>query len=534
MSNLNDEEKKEITEEGKNNELIEGMIKTLNNLSNDVNQKKVEIEMIKNKIKEGKFDYNKEVKIYQELNKEIILNEEKKGEIENYISKIKKKKLIFNSSLTKEFLQNLIEGFKKFEEIYIYFITFSGYPLHKDLDFISIILTDEYELKYVIEYSEKYQFNLYENSKEEFELIKNNIIQFKKQNSIPYQFQLIFENMENIYKIIELNYKKNDIINNINKKIEEKNNRFIILKKIEGNIISNEKTFQEMKIYVKNINSILENYQTLKENNDKSNFLKFAKIVNDFDTVNFTSENITNICINNMTLQSEFNIENNSKKSLNDNNNDKKNNNVNIENNNKNNISKLNKNELNLNISIDKNINNKTSKKLKLRSTTPIHSLKKGKISKPKSPNLSLISKENSKSQKKKLYHNKSYLNNLNVPFPLNNLFQKTVIKKKIIKNDLDNEKTERNDNIILNLIRTNINNMIIKDSNVPFSIDNDSVCDEVCPYRNDKFQISSLVIKNENGKIYPIYNKGNFQNNFHDYKIDRKTYSNECCMSCT
>ena len=91
MSNLNDEEKKEITEEGKNNELIEGMIKTLNNLSNDVNQKKVEIEMIKNKIKEGKFDYNKEVKIYQELNKEIILNEEKKGEIENYISKIKKK-----------------------------------------------------------------------------------------------------------------------------------------------------------------------------------------------------------------------------------------------------------------------------------------------------------------------------------------------------------------------------------------------------------------------------------------------------------
>ena len=95
MSNLNDEEKKEITEEGKNNELIEGMIKTLNNLSNDVNQKKVEIEMIKNKIKEGKFDYNKEVKIYQELNKEIILNEEKKGEIENYISKIKKKKINF-------------------------------------------------------------------------------------------------------------------------------------------------------------------------------------------------------------------------------------------------------------------------------------------------------------------------------------------------------------------------------------------------------------------------------------------------------
>ncbi len=91
MSNLNDEEKKEITEEGKNNELIEGMIKTLNNLSNDVNQKKVEIEKIKNKIKEGKFDYNKEVKIYQELNKEIILNEEKKGEIENCISKIKKK-----------------------------------------------------------------------------------------------------------------------------------------------------------------------------------------------------------------------------------------------------------------------------------------------------------------------------------------------------------------------------------------------------------------------------------------------------------
>ncbi len=97
MSNLNDEEKKEITEEGKNNELIEGMIKTLNNLSNDVNQKKVEIEKIKNKIKEGKFDYNKEVKIYQELNKEIILNEEKKGEIENCISKIKKKKLIFNN-----------------------------------------------------------------------------------------------------------------------------------------------------------------------------------------------------------------------------------------------------------------------------------------------------------------------------------------------------------------------------------------------------------------------------------------------------
>ena len=81
---------------------------------------------------------------------------------------------------------------------------------------------------------------------------------------------------------------------------------------------------------------------------------------------------------------------------------------------------------------------------------------------------------------------------------------------------------------MITNLIT---NGIIIKDSDNPFSIDNDSVGDEICQYRN----ISALVIKNENGKISPIINRRIInKNNFEDFRIDKKVYSDECCMSCT
>ena len=101
-----------------------------------------------------------------------------------------------------------------------------------------------------------------------------------------------------------------EINNEINKKIEEKNKIFLTLKKIEGIIVNNEKLYQEMKNYIKGINSILDNYQTIKKKNDISNYLKFAKSVSDFNKVNFSEQNTnfsnTDININSMTLQSEF------------------------------------------------------------------------------------------------------------------------------------------------------------------------------------------------------------------------------------
>ena len=150
MSNLNHQINQELID-GKNNELIESMLKSLTALNNEVNLKRIELEKLKNKIKEGKFNYNQEIKIYQKLNQEIILNEQKKGNIENNISKIKKKQLILYSYFSKEFLQNLIDSFKKFKTIFTHFIYFSGYSPEKEIDFISIIFRDEHELKYIIE-----------------------------------------------------------------------------------------------------------------------------------------------------------------------------------------------------------------------------------------------------------------------------------------------------------------------------------------------------------------------------------------------
>ena len=537
MTNLNHQINQELID-GKNNELIESMLKSLTALNNEVNLKRIELEKLKNKIKEGKFNYNQEIKIYQKLNQEIIFNEQKKGNIENNISKIKKKQLILYSTFSKEFLQNLIDSFKKFKSIFIHFINFSGYSPEKEINFISIILRDEHELKYIIEHSHNYQNNLFEKSKELFYKIKNKINIFKEQNSIPYPFESIFENMENIYKIIDLNNDKNEINNDINKKIEEKNKIFLTLKKIEGIIVNNEKLYQEMKNYIKGINSILDNYQTIRKKNDISNYLKFAKSVTEFNKVNFSEQNTnfsnSDININSMTLQSEFSEDKNdyNKQFL------KNKNNLTVKN------TMINNFNLNKALALDKNINkiilSKTHSKTTSRTTSrkkspnPIHKLKKKKNSKSKTPNLSYIKENNSKTPFRKI--NKVYNNNYKKysNFPLNNIIQKTVIKKKIIKEDnsSDNEKTERNDIIINNLIR---NDLMINDTNDPFTNDNDSVCDEVSPLRQDKFKISSLVIKNENGKICPIINRGiKQQNNFNDLRIDRKVYSNECCMSCT
>ena len=529
MSNLKLQINQELID-GRNNELIESMLKTLTALTNEVNLKRIELEKLKNKIKEGKFNYNQEVKIYQKLNHEIINNEQKKGNIENIISKIKKKQLILYTSFSKEFLQNLIDSFKKFKTLFIHFINFSGYSPEKEIDFISIILRDEHELKYIIEHSLIYQNNLFQNCKELFYKIKNKIMLFKEKNSIPYPLESIYENMENVYKIIDLNNDRNEINDNINQKIEEKNKIFITLKKIEGTIVNNEKLYQEMKNYIKSINSILDNYQIIKKKNDISNYLKFAKSVSDFNKVNFSEQNTnfsnTDININSMTLQSEFSEDKNehNKQYL------KNKNNLTVKNTTIHNFN------LNKAIALDKSINkiifskthSKTTSRTSSRKKTPnpIHKLKKKKISKSKTPNLSYFKENNFKNQFKKI--NKKYSN-----FPINNIIQKTVIKKKIIKEDnsSDNEKTERNDQIINNLIR---NDLMINDTD-PFTIDNDSVCDEVSPFRQDKFKISTLVIKNENQKISPIINRGmKQQNNLNDLRIDRKVYSNECCMSCT
>ena len=529
MSFRNNPLNKELLD-NKNSELIEGMLKTLTGLSNDVTKKKVELEKFKTKVKDAKFNYNNEVKIYQQLNKEIISNEQKKEEIDNKISKIKKKILLFNLSLSKEFIQNFIEGLKKFKIIYTHFINFSGYSIHKELDFISVIFRDEYEIKNIIKYSEYYQNDLFNNSKGKFEKLKNNILKFKEQNSIPYPFESIFEYMSNIYELIDLNSKMKIIVKEINNKIEEKNKIFITLKKIEGNLVNDDKVYQEMKNYVKSINIMFDNYQTIKKQNDISDYLKFAKTVNEFNIKQFTEcSEISNndLNIKNMSVQSEFSEETidfalSKKKFL-----TKKSNN-----------SISNSKVINNKISLDKNINklffskthsrNSSRMNTNIKSTTPIHTLKKRQIQKEKSPNY--LSNNHFKNPILKKENKSSYnIFNKFIPFPINHFNQKTVLLKKKKKNDsIDNEKTERNDHLITNLIT---NGIIIQDSNLPFSIDNDSVGNEFCPYRN----ISALVIKNENGKISPIINRGIInKNNLEDFRIDKKVYSDECCMSCT
>ena len=339
--------------------------------------------------------------------------------------------------------------------------------------------------------------------------------------------------MSNIYQLIDLNSKIKIIVNEINNKIEEKNKIFITLKKIEGNLVSNDKVYQEMKNYVKNINSIFENYQSIKKQNDISDYLKLAKKVNEFNTKNFTEyneiSNNDNLNINNMSVQSEFSDEKidfvlSKKKFL-----TKKSNNS---------VSNSKINNINNRISLDKNINkvffskthsrNSSRINTNIKSTTPIHTLKKRQIQKEKSPNY--LSNNHFKNPILKKENKSSYnIFNKFIPFPINHFNQKTVLLKKKKKNDsIDNEKTERNDHLITNLIT---NGIIIQDSNLPFSIDNDSVGNEFCPYRN----ISALVIKNENGKISPIINRGIInKNNLEDFRIDKKVYSDECCMSCT
>jgi hypothetical protein len=339
--------------------------------------------------------------------------------------------------------------------------------------------------------------------------------------------------MNNIYKLIDLNSQKEELNESINKKIEEKNKIFIVLKKIEGTIVSNDKLFQEMKNYVKNINSIFDNYQSIKKKNDVSNYLQFAKKVKEFNPSTFNkinngSNSNIDININSMTVQSEYSEDKNdcnfSRKFFT----------------NKHNLLIVNP-KVDISFAFDKNLNkilfskthSKTTSRTSLKvKSSQIHKLKKKKIIKSRTPNISYL-KESKFALRKT---NKTSNNEIRkfTPFPITNYIQKTIIKKKNIKQDSssDNEKTERNDQIITNLIR---NDLIFNDLNMPFSIDNDSVCDEVSPLRQDKFKISSLVIKNENGKICPIINRGiKQQNNFNDLRIDRKVYSNECCMSCT
>ena len=202
-----------------------------------------------------------------------------------------------------------------------------------------------------------------------------------------------------------------------------------------------------MKNYIKGINSILDNYQTIRKKNDISNYLKFAKSVTEFNKVNFSEQNTnfsnSDININSMTLQSEFSEDKNENKKL-----FKNKNNFTAKNTM---ISNIN---LNKALALDKNINkiilSKTHSKTTSRTTSrkkspnPIHKLKKKKNSKSKTPNLSYIKEKNNKIPLRKMNKickndYKKYSN-----FPINNIIQKTVQTTKTICSVFHNNCNDR------------------------------------------------------------------------------------------
>ena len=360
-------------EKNEENNFNESVLTNISDLTEEVKEKKLELESFKGQIKLLKQEYQKQLSVYFQLNKNVMQIE---NNIENILkekSKIKKKITLlivkFNSEVVKRLndISNRPNN-ENIEDLILEFFEFKPISTFEELIMLN---KNEEEWKILLKYSTEKKI-----TQKQINSLKKILEKIGK--DINYPYQIFIDLIKGIIRIKEIEFET--IILNEQLTIENntKNEIFLHLKNIETEIIRNDYLYKKMVKYVKQIYSMLEAFSKIRTKNDKSiseeyrilnkNIKEFKKI--DFKKLIIPTDNLsslsvrTNISDNesiyslntlyNIEEQKEFsssliNSDNNNSNNLRNsqikNNNNKKvniNNNKQSKNNNNNNISKTN------------------------------------------------------------------------------------------------------------------------------------------------------------------------------------------------
>ena len=541
----------------------------------EYSSKKETMEKIKPIILELKTEYNNKIKVYQEITKKLISEENLIEDIENKKVKLEKKQKLLLINLNKECYNHLVEISQNINNKLSYdtlsnFLKFLMIKFNDPYEGI-LIFRNEFELKCLLYYLNKIYLNLDNTNIEKY---KEYYISYQENSKLIFQypFDFLYEYLGTIFSKIELKNKLNVMKNEINKEIENKNKMFLTLKKIETEIKQNDSLYRSIAMYRKLINKILEKYKESVENKDYNSLKQILMTIEKTKNIN----QVNNIDgISSLSMKSEYTLTENSSV-----------NNLSISyiilpNLNNNGVINLEerKKKKKISVKVEEIKTNKTSKKNnkkiheKYRDDNSINtsSSKNKSINKDNSISISEIKIKEKKNisedekLKEKLSDNKSeeisYENlktNENIEEPStintntintnnkfiskeeNEEFYKRIIPEKLKgknkRNNNNNIKTNnhyktKEDNLILNkdLKLTGLNNITL--------IQN-SICDEILSNSvikpSDKNYINELNKKNNKVNFYLNPELLKKKEEFNNLIIEKPIETSNCCISCT
>lgn len=293
----------------------EYIARSISSLSNEVKDKKDEIEIIKNQIKKHKNEYSQGLQQYITLNNNIIATE---TELEKYYkckNKIKRQYTLILSSFDKKIVSR-IRDYTNIpdDDLCNLLLTFFGFNYSITYPFLLQIT------KTVEDWKELFKISINKNyTIEDISIISDLMKKIKQKPNYPYD--ILIEIIGQKIKECDINIKINNLLNEIEEIQLNKNKIFLSLKTIEMLILQNHSIYKGMVKYIKGIYNLFEKFNKFKSFNDsnqndddttkiKQNLIEdLTASIKTFKKINFKEiytpfDNVTSL-----TIRSEFSDE---------------------------------------------------------------------------------------------------------------------------------------------------------------------------------------------------------------------------------
>ena len=211
------------------------MEKKINKINKNFNEKgnnsgnKPNIKIIKSEIRQLKIEYEKELEKYKNASRSIIETEEKFNNISKKINKINYKQMLLANKINNDYVENL-NTYKLDKNIKLTLLSLLGFPFPEQEPFY--FNSSDY-LMAQLSLSKQLLFDLALNNKSEYDIIKSSYDKLDKRILI---LRPIYDFMKLNFEIINLMIKREDIFNENQNLIKNKDNSLINVKILEKKI----------------------------------------------------------------------------------------------------------------------------------------------------------------------------------------------------------------------------------------------------------------------------------------------------------
>lgn len=287
------------------------MMQNLQLLNSKAKEKKEELDLIKQQIKQAKLVYNKKIKEYNALMNTVIQKEIVKDNIQKSICKLYYSQELIVNQISVNFVKSFNDNISLINHnVKLLLATFFNCSDISSFDYLISILNTSSDWKEFLK--------MLENNKTDCIIDNFQYDMLLPNPASPVDFIIVF--ILNYYKIKQYLHQIEGANKEINQLSETKNTEFIYLKSIEGEIIKKDCLYKNMIRYIKGIYFLFDKYNKIKQSchnsNFKTNTSSYCSAYSDLakSIIDFKQINIINYCdpdnyIARATIKSEYSEE---------------------------------------------------------------------------------------------------------------------------------------------------------------------------------------------------------------------------------